>query len=268
MAFLRSRNRRIKYTKSKLSEKAFRSEKWCVSPSRLKNYQKNYSLNLENRDFLSVDFDAVRRIAHISLSLASEDYKEYEVTIKDGYRVQERERNSRSPIDLSSRLAPFAKLLTQIPDPLLVRALGGNFGIPKPLSLSLSKEELRRLRVYKFYFSRNPWKLFKRYLSSRRAKEARYSQKQNFWQGLLRRLPQESFDLGAGLFLLYILNFKGYLGFAELACFSGAYGIFSGALDWLWRNRSPFIPKVAFFIAIGAVLLYWQVQYRMWAVYL
>ena len=256
-----SKSKKVKHTKFFPSQKALKSEEWHCAPSILENYQHNYSLSLENRDFLSLDFNAARKMVHISLSLASEGGREYVATIKDGNILQERERISRLPVDLSWRLDPFIKFFGQIPDLSPLRAIGGNFGIPK----LLSKDNPYNLRIYELYLPRSPWRLLKKYLEKRRAQEAlACSRLQKLW----RRLPQEAFDLGLGTIMIYILGFKGYLGFAELACLSGFYGIFSGAFDWLWRQRSPFIPKVAFFVCISVLLVYWQVQYRMWAIYL
>ena len=256
-----SNQTRTEDTKSLPTQKALPSEGWRVALSSFTGYQNNYSLAFKNGDFLNLDFSPTRKMAHISLCLASEQGREYTATIKNGYVIQERERISRSPADLGLHLEPFTELFAQIPAPSLLRVIGGNFGIPK----ILAKNNPHNLRIYNLYLSRNPWQLLKGYLEKRRAKEAKAcSMLKRLWQ----RLPQEACDLGLGAFVLYILGLKGYLGFAELACLSGFYGIFSGAFDWLWRQRSPFIPKVAFFMGVSILLIYWQVQYRMWAIHL
>ena len=255
------KNKRVKGSQFLGSEKELQSEAWRMAPSSLEGYQNNYSLIMENGDFLSLDFSPVRRMIHISLSLVSENDREYTAAIKDGHILQERERISRAPVDLEPRLAPFIKFFAQIPDPSLLRVMGGSFGAPK----ILAKDNPYNLRIYKLYLPRNPLKQLKEGLKQKRLKEAKpCSRLRRLW----RRLPQETFDLGLGALMICILGYKGYLGFAELACLSGFYGIFSGAFDWLWRQRSPFVPKVAFFIGVSMLLVYWQVQYRMWAIYL
>ena len=234
---------------------------WQFLPSKIAGYQHNYSLSLENGDFLSLDFSPSRRLLQITLSLASQNEKEYIATIKEGRVIQERERISRAPVDMSQGLSPFIELFGQIPDPSILRVMGGNFGAPK----ILAKDNPYNLKIYDLYLPRNPWKLFKEYLERKQQKEAKTcSRLERLW----RRLPQEFFDLGSGAFLLYMLNFHGWVNFAELACLAGFYGVFSGAFDWLWRKRSPFLPKVVFFLGLSALLVYQQVQYRMWGLYL
>ncbi len=239
---------------------------WWISPASQEGYIYNYCLetspSTDQGDKISVDFNPSRNMVRIKLTLAAEMAKEYIAVIKSGNILQQRENISRKPLDLTSRISPFAKYFCQLDEPGILQVIDGNFQLPKATTTYPKKE----LKYSKSFFKTGPslWQLIKRHLVAKRQAE---SQLRGFGQRLLRRIPQESFDLSIGG-LSFWACLQGYLDFAELAFVCGFLGIFGGAIDIFWRGRNPFIPKVAFFVGVSAVIVYFQVQYRMWAIYL
>ena len=238
---------------------------WRVSDSERDGYIYNYFLET----FLSpgkgttvnVDFNPVRNMVRIQLNSAAEANKEYVAIVKSGNVLQERENISREPLNLTSRISPLSKHFCQLEETGILHVINGNFQLPK--SSILYKKEL----LYKknFFIKKQSIRQFiKNHLAARRHAE---SQARGFVQKLLRRLPNETFDGGIGA-LFFLAFSQGYLSFSQLALAFGFFGISSGAVDIFWRQRSPFIPKVAFFVGCSAAMVYTQVQYRMWAIYL
>ena len=81
-------------------------------------------------------------------------------------------------------------------------------------------------------------------------------------------MPAELFDTTLGLLILYLFYIDNMLGMMALAGLAGIIGIFSGAIDWVWRQRTPFLPKVIFFLLISAFNLHQHIQYRIWSIFI
>ena len=242
-------------------EKSLKKRHWQVGPSLRRGYYYNYTIQTIEGDDLSIDFNPLDKVVRISLCPARENRKEYVTTLKAGTILQSREKLTKYSLDLTSRLSPFANYFSRLQNPALLQAIGGNFHLPKaPSGMHLySRLPIRFLRQ-----PQNPWKIFKKYIERKRRLEA---EERPRLQKLWRRLPNELFDISIGVLLIWIGSL-GYLSLTELAFFSGCYGIFCGAVDWVWRQRPPFFLKTAFFVGVSSAIVYVQVQYRMWALYL
>ncbi len=234
---------------------------WEISPSKIEGYHHNYYIETLNKDELSVDFNPTREMVRISLSIASEGKKEYITTLKNGIVLQEREGSTRRPVELSSKISRFTEYFYHLNNPSILQAIGGNFNLPKvPKEPYSPPPKLYRKFLHQ---SISPWQAFKKYIHKKRLIEKK---KRSFLERFLKRLPNEIIDICLGS-LLFAIGSQGYLSLTELACLSGFYGIFCGALDWLWRQRSPFLPKVFLFIGISIFTFYTHVQYRFWGIY-
>ncbi len=236
---------------------------WDYKASSLQGYQDHYRLKANARlseDKLYVDFAPISNLVRICLVPAEEPHKEYIAILKGGSILQEKEAFSRTSLRLGPRLKNFAPYFRRIPDPLLLASIGGNYGMPKNLQ-RLKRDSSLRMNLYKKV---RPIHSLRAYLQ---AKTIKQEQLRTNWQSLCDRFSSELFDISLGG-LAYWCYLQKYLSFTELALLLGFFGIWSGAWDWLWRRRAPFLPKVALFLGLSCSMLYMQIQYRMWAMYL
>lgn len=235
---------------------------WRARPSTIDGYQRCYYSETPQGDRIEIDFNYARQMARILVALESDRGREYISVIKSGTIIQERELASKRSLDLTSRMAVFAKAFAGLPDANVLRVIGGNYGLPiLPLLPDLRGDRWRELKPLTRVWS--PVRFIQARLKARRERESR----RTFWESLLHRLPAEFGDLALGGALVWAY-LNQWLDLTELAGYAGALGVFSGALDWVWRQRDPFIPKVAALMAVSAFAVYTQVQYRMWAIFL
>ncbi len=237
---------------------------WNVRPSAEEGYSRCYFTETAEGDRIEVDFNFGRAMARVTLTLNREFGRQYVAVVKSGTILQERDITSRQPVDLTSRIAPLGPLFGAIPDEALLRSLGGNYGLPRQPSFTVPRSRrygsgdllpLDRLNVFA---------LIRRYLQKKRNIEALPAP---FYARWLRRLPDEILDLslGCGLYFAYTL---GFLQLGQFAVATGFLGLFTGAIDWVWRQRAPFLPKVAILLAASVAAVYYQVQYRIWGIFL
>lgn len=242
-------------------------QQWQSRPSQHEGFARNYYTETPEGDVLEVDYNFGRRMTRISLRVAVEHGREYVALLKGGTILQEREVASKRTVDLTSRLGPLRPLFAVLPDEGVLQAIGGNYGLPTEPALP---PEMRQrgpgtdILPITTRFSVLGW--IREYF--RRKREATLDLREQPWYiRVLQRAPAEVADLSLGM-LLYWAFLQQMLNLTELAGYLGALGLFSGAVDWVWRQRDPFLPKVAALLAASGCAVYWQVQYRMWGIYL
>lgn len=238
---------------------------WKTSPSKKEGYIRNYSTVTPEGDEIEVDFNFAREMARVSVRLEEENGREYYAVIKSGTILQERDVALRRPVDMSSRLKGVRPYFLFLQDRALLSALGGNFGLPEEPLYPEPGESYRLPET--FLQGRKRRNLFQWILDHLKKKREIENQDHRFWKKMLRRVPDELFDISLGALLVGAF-FNQFLSITELAGYLGALGIFTGAWDWVWRQRSPFLPKVALMLAISAAAVYIQVQNRLWGILL
>lgn len=238
--------------------------KWSRQNPSIEGYDCNYSLETEDGDRLSVDFKRNRRLARICLRRSSERGREYCSVIKSGRIIQERELSSRQSMDLNFILSRFSDYFATLPDVDLLKCLRGQYQIPlhslnqtrgTQIEDALSTDYLRKI-----HFQNSLWRWF---LSKR--KENRYLEQKakSYKERLYRRLSTECLDMLPALWLIWA-GLRGSL-LLELSAFLLLFlGILTGAVDWFWRQRSPFLPKLMFYTTSGIGMIFLLFQYRVW----
>ncbi|MBE7438272.1 MAG: hypothetical protein HS115_07415 [Spirochaetales bacterium] len=242
-----------------MDEHALRSL-WKGRPSRIHGYTRSYFSQTEEGDEIQVDFNFARQMVRIELTLAAENGRKYAAIVKSGTIIQERDLNTNQTLDLTSRFWPIRNQFLYLPDETLLRALGGAFGTP--LAPQLPRRSFER-RPYVFR-KLNLRERLQNYLRKRKEEEEAPAP---FFQRLLRRLPAELRDLT--LIPICLLLYAGsMISLEELAFFAGFAGLMTGAIDWVLRQRAPFLPKVGFFLATSVLAIFHLVEYRQWAIFL
>ncbi len=240
---------------------------WKTRQSQQEGFTRTYYTETPEGDELEVDFSFARRMVRICLRSASENGREYVSLIKGGTILQEREVAGKRSVDLTSRLSRFAQYFAFLPEAPVLEAIGGCYGLPEePLFPAGRDRGGRGSDVLPITTRFSLLELIREYLAKKRdrARKERYAP---WYSRLLRRMPAELTDLSVGLWL-YWAYLQNMFGVTELAGYLGALGVFAGATDWLWRQRDPFLPKVMILMCASAVTVYWQIQYRMWGVFL
>lgn len=233
---------------------------WKVSPSSHEGYTRNYSLETADGDLLEVDYHYSREMVRIALTLDRENGRQYVAVIKSGMLLHEREFSSKRPVDLRSRLTPFRKYFSHFPDNAVLKSIGGNYDFPAESAVA---QKTRRISDIFQFQDLKPMERLRRHLEKKKKTELAKTPIRRF----LHRLKTEALDLSLGLLLLSGF-FYGFLRPSELALLAGFSGVFLGAWDWVWRQRDPFIPKVLIFLMLGAWAVYYEIQHRVWGIFL
>lgn len=235
---------------------------WKSGPSRLEGYSKHYYTETADGDELELDYHFAREMVRITLTMASERGRQYVAVIKKGVILQERDFSGNRDADLSSRIARFKDWFEYFPDNHVLSSLAGAYGLP--LKSKLHQDLVRESRAWE---NLKPMRLadeFRRYMDRKRRREDRV---QGIGPRLLRRLPSEALDIAVGL-CMFAAFLMGKIGPGEFAFLGGAYGLAAGGLDWLWRQREPFIPKILFFHGLAAWTVWHEMQMRLWGIFL
>lgn len=244
---------------SRMDEQALRSL-WKGRPSRIHGYTRCYESLTEEGDEIQVDFNFARQMVRIELTLAAEHGRKYAATVKSGTIIQERDLNTNQTLDLTSRFWPLRNQFRYLPDETLLRALGGAFGTP--LAPELPRRRFER-QTYVFR-KLNLRERLRNYLKRRKEIE---EEPAPFSRRLLRRLPAELRDLALIPVCLFLYA-ASVISLEELAFLAGFAGLMTGAVDWVLRQRSPFLPKVIFFLVTSGLAIFRLVEYRQWAIFL
>lgn len=235
---------------------------WQVRSSDQEGFTRTYFTSTPAGDELEVDFHFARKMVQIRITLAEEHGRQYTAVIKSGTIIRERDITSRRALDLTSRMYPLREIFGYLPEEMVLRVIDGSYGIPNRPYLDAG-ERAHRLPIPLFSGQLSLRDRLKKYLDQKREVEGKLSALQRF----VRRIPAEISDLALGSLLLWGF-FQDYLTLIEFAGFCGFLGIFLGAVDWLWRQRSPFLPKVILLLTGSLLAVYYQIQYRIWGVFL
>lgn len=235
---------------------------WRGSPSKLQGYTRNYHTTTEEGDEIQVDFHYARSMVRIQLELARENSKQYIAVIKNGIVLQERDFTGNRSVDLTSRIGRFKNHFKYLPDNNVLSAIEGLYGLPVKNSIPLGFE--RKPINWDFFKPRRIRDIVADYLKEKRRKEKAV---RSPFKKLLRRLPADVVDLSiAGLLFFLFLN--RFLTPGEFAFASGAFGLMTGAFDWLWRQRNPMVLKIALMMGLAAYAVWYEVQMRLWGIIL
>ena len=239
---------------------------WRVRPSEQEGFSRNYFTETVEGDEINVDYNFTRAMVRISVRVAAESGREYVSVIKSGTILQEREIAGRRSLDLTSRMAPYYAYFQRLNDDVLLRTIGGNYGLPTvPLMPgSLRHKSRPPLLPIHSRFSLRAW--IRKHLERKRTRELRRHE-MPWLLRVLGRLPAELRDISLGIGLYWAYTHS-WLNLTELAGYLGVLGLMVGAWDWVWRQRDPFLPKVMLFMAAAGFAVFQQVQYRMWAIFL
>ncbi len=240
---------------------------WRVRLSEREGYHRNYYSVTPEGDELEIDFNYPRQMARITVRPASENFREYFAVIKSGTILQERDVTARRPVDLTSRLWHSRKYFQYLPDETIIKVIGRNYDLPG--STIFGGDPFYSSIRYPFTIDRRSllerfrdW--IRRHLESRRLAEQK---SRKWWRRILRRLPDELLDMSFGG-LVVAIYMNQWIDLTMLAGLAGALGIITGGLDWVWRQRNPFLPKVILMLATSGVAVYYQVQNRIWGIFL
>ncbi|MCB1138562.1 MAG: hypothetical protein KDK23_07385 [Leptospiraceae bacterium] len=235
---------------------------WKSGPSRLEGYTRHYYTETADGDELELDYHFAREMVRITLTMAQERGRQYVAVIKQGVILQERDFSGNRDTDLSSRVARFKEWFDYFPDNHVLKSMGGVYGLP-----TKSKLHQNIVRESRTWEALRPVRMvdeFRRYLDRKRRKEENV---QGLIPRFLRRLPSETLDIALGL-LFFLAFLAGRIGPGDFAFLAGSYGLATGGLDWLWRQREPFIPKIVLFHSLAAYAVWHEVQMRLWGIFI
>ncbi len=229
---------------------------WKVKPSRREGFHKTYYTETAEGDQILIDFNHARQMVRIQVTVEAEGGRQYACIIKSGTILQERDITVGRPMDITTRIAPLRHFIASIPDDMLRKTIGGNYGIP----ITGPMPGMRRARLVR---QRRVPRL-QRFLRKKRARE---SQPASLFHRILRRIPAEGFQIACvgGLALAYLHNL---MSIAQFACLVGFFGLWSGAYDWLVRAKNPFLPRIVGMLGISGYSIWLETQYKIWGIFL
>ncbi|AXX16302.1 MULTISPECIES: hypothetical protein [Leptospira] len=226
---------------------------WKKETPAARGYTKSYSATTPSGDILEADFNFHEKKIRLTLEIAGENGKIYVVTVKNGEVIQEKDLSSGRMVPIYAKLAPFQEIFSCLPDPDLLKTLGGLYGISKQPLGNIEERVERPWETstrYDHIFGINREKSFWQRIFSR---DREYKEpwsvrvKKRFWSEF-RDLVLGTFS-GLGIYYAYTDFYV--LGFA-LAVF----GLLFGGLDWMLRKRNPLLVKVLLFMSLGSYFYY------------
>ncbi len=242
---------------------------WRKQNSRIPGFNRSYIAVTPSGDTLEADFNFHEKLVRLSVEVSQENGKNYAATIKNGSIIKEKDITSGRNYPIGRKVRPFREMFSCLPDSDLLESLGGAYEI----SLTpLGKKVERRIGrgVYQedesgygrfdlpistrydgiFGIRRETW--FQRW---RRRRWERRINREPFWIRFRRRFWSEVHDLVLGASLAWVV-YNYYYDYVILGSALGAFGFFSGGLDWTFRKRNPLLLKVLSFISLGSYFFY------------
>jgi hypothetical protein len=242
---------------------------WRKQNSRIPGFNRSYIAVTPTGDTLEADFNFHEKLVRLSVEVSQENGKNYAATIKNGSIIKEKDITSGRNYPIGRKVRPFREMFSCLPDSDLLESLGGAYEI----SLTpLGKKVERRIGrgVYQedesgygrfdlpastrydgiFGIQRETW--FQRW---QRKRWERRINREPFWVRFRRRFWAEIHDLVLGAGLAWVV-YNYYYDYVILGSALGAFGFFSGGLDWTFRKRNPLLLKVLSFISLGSYFFY------------
>ncbi|WCL48990.1 hypothetical protein [Leptospira sp. GIMC2001] len=242
---------------------------WKKQNSQLPGFTRSVKATTPDGDVLEADFNFHEKLVRISLEIANENGKIYSATIKNGSIIKEKDITSGRNYPISRKVRPFKDIFSCIPDADLLDTIGGAYEISlTPLGKVIERRVGRGIYQQEdfagyqsglplstkydsiFGIRRESW--FQKW---KRRRMERRIYRDPFWVRFRRRFWAETHDILLGFGLAYFV-YNYWFDYVILGLALGAFGFFSGGMDWALRKRDPLLLKVLSFLSLGSFFFY------------
>ena len=223
---------------------------WKRRPSEIRGYERTMYANLDNGDYIRVDYNTGEKIVRIYIEVAEDKGASYYSVISKGKVTTEKNKNGKST-RVSERISERADEFSTLPNKDVLKLINTNYGISKTgLSVRDSKNErfnVERKEIKKRYFKPedNPYE-----------GSAGYTQKKAKKIGIV--------DILDTLIGIIISGFFFFIGQYDLLAAGAAaviWGMLLGVFDILIRGREPIFLKIFFFLISGTGIYFYSYLY-------
>jgi hypothetical protein len=211
---------------------------WKRRPSEIRGYHRTLYINLDNGDYLRVDYNLQDKKVRIYVEDSGEGGNAYFSIIKNGVITLEKSVASGRAAGFSDKFISRSEVFSTIPNAEVIKVIGGNYKIGDLSEVKKSSD----IEVIKK-------KYFRHEIDQKSNKEPSFS-------GISGNIKFIDFvDVVIGVFgslLIFIfLNFN----FMVTGVITAFYGLILGFIDIFFRERNPLILKILFFI-FGGIFIY------------
>ena len=213
---------------------------WKRRPSELRGYDRTLYVTTIDSDYLRVDYNLKDKLIRLYLEVSGQSRTPYLTVIKNGIINVARAGTSSRKAGVAARFEERAEIFSSIPNAEVLKLINKNYNIIDKGERERAREERKKKleETRKRYFvEKNP------YGSS--------GNDQDLIKAKIRLV--DALDFFAGLFLAFSLFYYYQYSYLLLGIVAAFFGMLTGIVDMVFRNRPPVFPKVIFFILLGAV---------------
>lgn len=224
---------------------------WKRRPSEIRGYERAMYANLENGDYIRIDYNTNEKIVRIYIEVQEDKGVSYYSVISNGRITVEKNRNGRAT-RVAERISERSEQFSTLPNRDVLKLINNHYGISvsKSTNKNLKKEKLNSERavIKKKYF---------------KPEDNPYSDTDISVQKNVRKIGiVDLFDILIGLI---ISGFFFFIGQYDLIAAGGAaviWGMLLGVFDILLRDREPVFIKIFFFLISGSGIYLYSYIYQ------
>lgn len=216
---------------------------WKRRPSEIRGYHRCLYCNLDNGDYIRIDYNLKDRRVRIYLEDSEEGGNPYYAVITDGKITAERNATTGRSVNLKEKISKRAEVIGSINNREILKIINKNYGI------GLKKEEIEEIkRQRQKQIEETKRKYFKPEKINIQTKTATIKQSKT------KIRIKDFVDLMIGCIIVYLIYFFTYdFSLAGLTC--GILGLLIGFVDIFVRDRDTYLFKTLLFL-MGGFFLY------------
>jgi hypothetical protein len=215
---------------------------WKRRPSEIRGYQRVFYCNMENGDYIRVDYSFKDKRVRIYLEDSEEGGNPYYAVIDKGRITAERNATSGRPVPLQEKLEKRSEILSTLPNKEVLRLINKHYGIgetPDEVAARKKKRQEELARTKKRYFKQEEVPSFvkketvaptKRYIRIRDIADIAVS--------------------GAIVGVVYYVS----MDFVKMGIASAVFGIILACIDIFIRGKETLLLKTLLFLLTGIML--------------
>lgn len=211
---------------------------WKKRPSELKGFQRTMYLNVENGDYLRIDYNLDEKKVRLLVEDSEEGGTPYYAVISDGRITIERNANTGRRTNVFEKIRERSHLFSTVPNRRVIKLINRNYGI------GVDKEKAEEKRIKR---REELETVRKRYF---KPEDLAVGESQSLDARVRRTGISDFIDIILGV-LVCIAVYIYERSFIVVGIVSAIVGIIMGIIDIFFRDKEPLLFKVLIFIVAG-----------------
>ncbi|HOF13575.1 MAG TPA: hypothetical protein PLH80_03285 [Spirochaetota bacterium] len=215
---------------------------WKRRPSEIRGYQRVFYCNMENGDYIRVDYSFKDKRVRIYLEDSEEGGNPYYAVIDKGRITAERNATSGRPVPLQEKLEKRSEILSTLPNKEVLRLINKHYGIgetPEEVAARKKKRQEELARTKKRYFKPEEVPSFVKKETALPTK--RYVR------------IRDIVDIAVGGTIVGVVYYVS-MDFVKMGIASAVFGIIMAFVDIFVRGKETLLLKTLLFLLTGIML--------------